>query len=227
MLDHLILLKLPKAVFRLLASLKLAVTLIVLLAAILAAATFVESDQGRDYVRWYFYTTPWFVGLLAMLGVNILSATLIRFPWKLRQFGFVVTHCGLLILLAGSILTFKYGVDATLSLEDGETSDHVTVRDLNRFSVQWQPTADQPNRPVSQFGFTPGPVDWPEGKSLLLGEINERKTPGDEVPVPRPALGRVDCRPGRNRRGGTSVFASRSGQHRERRAVAYGYPFWR
>ena len=28
---------------------------------------------------------------------------------------------------------------------------------------------------MSQFVFTPGPVDWPEGKSLLLGEINDVK----------------------------------------------------
>ena len=175
MRDNSILLKLAKTIFRLLASLKLAVTLIVLLAAILAAATFVESDKGRDYARWYFYTQTWFVALLGMLGVNILSATLIRFPWKLRQFGFVVTHAGLLVLLAGSIVTFNYGVDATISLEEGETSDHVTVRDLNRFSVQWRPIAGQPDRPVSQFIFTPGPVDWPEGKSLLLGEINDVK----------------------------------------------------
>jgi cytochrome c-type biogenesis protein CcsB len=165
-------LKLLKAVFRLLASLKLAVTLIVLLATVLAAATFVESDQGRDYARWYFYTQTWFVALLGMLGVNILSATLIRFPWKLPQFGFVVTHAGLLVLLAGSIVTFNYGIDATLSLEEGEAGDHITVRDLNRFSVQWRPTAGQPDRPVSQFVFTPGPADWSEGKSLLLGEIN-------------------------------------------------------
>src|SRR5208283_3428708 len=114
-----------KTVFRSLASLKLAVTLIALLAAILAAATFVEADKGRDYARWYFYTQTWFVALLGLLGVNILSAALIRFPWKLRQFGFVVTHTGLLVLLSGSILTFKYGIDAVISLEEGETGDRI------------------------------------------------------------------------------------------------------
>ena len=94
------------SIYRCLASLKLAVTLIVLLAAVLAAATFVEAAEGRDYARWYIYTRDWFVALLGMLGVNILAATLIRFPWKPRQFGFVVTHSGLLVLLAGSIVTF-------------------------------------------------------------------------------------------------------------------------
>jgi len=167
--------KLAKPIFRILASLKLAVALIVVLAAVLAAATFVESDQGRDYARWYFYTQSWFVALLGMLGVNILSATLIRFPWKLRQFGFVVTHAGLLVLLAGSIVTFNYGVDATISLEQGEASSQVTVRDLNRFAVQWRPVDGQPGRPVSLFVFSPGPIDWPDDKSLLLGEINDVK----------------------------------------------------
>jgi cytochrome c-type biogenesis protein CcsB len=175
MRDFSILAKPAKAVFRGLASLKLAVTLIVVLAAVLAVATFVESDKGRDYARWYIYTRTWFVALLAMLGVSILSATLIRFPWKPRQFGFVVTHCGLLVLLAGSIMTFNCGVDATISLEEGEAGDHVTIRDLNRFSVQWQPVAGQPERPVSHFTFTPGPVDWPEGENLLLGEVNSVK----------------------------------------------------
>ena len=170
--DKSVLLRIAKTIFRILASLKLAVTLIVLLAAVLAAATVVEADKGRDYARWYFYTQPWFVALLAMLGVNILSATLIRFPWKPRQFGFLVTHAGLLVLLAGSIVTFNRGIDATISLEAGETGDHVTVRDLNRFSVQWRPVAGQPERPVSQFVFSPGPVDWSEDKGLLLGEIN-------------------------------------------------------
>ncbi len=167
-----ILLNLPKAVFRFLASLKLAVTLIVILAAILAAATFVEADKGRDYARWYFYTQSWFVALLGLLGVNILSATLIRFPWKPRQYAFVLTHAGLLVLLTGSIVTFHYGVDASLALEEGETGDHVTVRDQNRFSVQWRPVPGQADRPISEFIFTPGPVDWPENKSLLLGQIN-------------------------------------------------------
>ena len=175
MRDYTTFLKLAKTVLRMLASLKLAVTLIVLLAVVLAAATFVESDQGRDYARWYFYTQTWFIALLGMLGVNILSTTLIRFPWKLRQLGFVVTHVGLLLLLAGSIVTFNSGIDATISLEEGEAGDHLTVRDLNRFSVQWRPTAGQPDRPVSQFIFTPGPIDWPDGKSLLLGEINDVK----------------------------------------------------
>ena len=45
-----------------------------------------------------------FAILLAFLGTNILCAALIRFPWKKRQTGFVITHAGLLILLAGLVV---------------------------------------------------------------------------------------------------------------------------
>ena len=120
--NHLILSKLPKTIFRLLASLRLAVTLIVLLAAVLAVATLIEADKGRDYARWFIYTQPWFVALLGLLGLNILAAALIRFPWKPRQTGFVITHGGLVVLLVGSIITFYRGVDA----------DYATQRDVSR-----------------------------------------------------------------------------------------------
>ena len=169
MREHSTIFKLAKTIFRFLASLKLAVTLIVLLAAVLAAATFVEAAKGRDYARWYFYTQDWFVALLGMLGVNILAATLIRFPWKLRQFGFVVTHAGLLLLLAGSILTFLFGIDAIISLEEGETSDRITIQDADCFAVRVRTAPGQSERMLANFLFRPGPVDWPKGKSLCLG----------------------------------------------------------
>ena len=59
-----------------------------------------------------------------------------------------------------------------LALEEGETNDHITVRDTNRFAVQWQTQPGEADRPVSAFLFHPGPVDWPEGKSLRMGAIN-------------------------------------------------------
>ena len=87
-------------IFHWLASLKLAVILIVVLAAVLAWATLLESASGREYAQWYVYKSDWFIGLLGLLGVNILAATLIRWPWTKSRSGFVMTHAGLLVLLA-------------------------------------------------------------------------------------------------------------------------------
>ncbi len=89
-------------IYRFLASLKLAVFSIATLAGTLAYATFFEKWYGRAAVNEYIYRGPFFAILLAFLGTNILCAALIRFPWKKRQTGFVITHAGLLILLTGS-----------------------------------------------------------------------------------------------------------------------------
>ena len=60
--------------YRGLASLKLAVILIVFLAAVLAWATFLEAGQGRELAQWYVYGSLWFVGLLALLARSRPSA---------------------------------------------------------------------------------------------------------------------------------------------------------
>src|SRR5436309_11872155 len=72
-------------IYRFLASLKLAVVSLGSMAATLAYATFFESWYGTGAVQEWIYRSPWFAILLAFLGMNILCAALIRFPWKKRQ----------------------------------------------------------------------------------------------------------------------------------------------
>ncbi len=155
-----------RGTFRLLAALQLGLVLLVTLAALLAWATLLEAKQGREYAQWYIYGSPWFVGLLTLLGANILAATLIRFPWKWRQFGFVVTHAGLLVLLAGAILTFFGGIEGQIVLQEKQQTDQFLV---TQRSVVTAVGRTGRGRVSTQFSFSPGPVDWPAGKSLDFG----------------------------------------------------------
>src|SRR3954469_21582101 len=109
------------AIYRFLASLKLAVFSLATLAAVLAYATFFESWYGPSAVQEWIYQTKWFALLLAFLGVNILCAALIRYPWKKRQTGFVITHAGLLILLAGSFYSLKTSDEGQVGMAEGES----------------------------------------------------------------------------------------------------------
>ena len=84
------------------ASLKLAVVLLVALAAVLAAATLLEKWRGHEYAQWYVYNSPWFMALVALLALNILAAMIVRFPWRWRHCGFLLAHAGVLVLLAGA-----------------------------------------------------------------------------------------------------------------------------
>ena len=77
-------------IYRFLASLKLAVISLTALASTLAYATFFESWYGAGAAQQYIYRSAGFSILLAFLGMNILCAALIRYPWKKRQTGFEI-----------------------------------------------------------------------------------------------------------------------------------------
>ena len=109
------------AVFKAIASLQLAVVLMVLLGCILAAATFVEKAKGMDYVQWTIYHSTWFIALQGVLAVNVIAAMLIRFPWGFRRIGFLLTHVGILMVLAGALWTYLYGIEGSIIFAEGET----------------------------------------------------------------------------------------------------------
>lgn len=125
-------------IYAALASLKLAVVLIALLAVVLGWATFVESRYGTPAVHFGIYGTWWFAALNLLLGLNVLCAALIRFPWKRHQTGFVVTHAGILVLLVGTLLSRLGGIDAQLPVFEGE-SEHWAFQDSQHFDLAIYP----------------------------------------------------------------------------------------
>ncbi|MBT9583321.1 cytochrome c biogenesis protein ResB [bacterium] len=116
-------------VFQFLSSIKLAVILFVLFAGILATATFYESSYDTQTAQHLVYKSPFFAFFLALFFVNIFCSTAIRFPWKKKQFGFVVTHTGILVLLAASAVTMVAGVDGSMMIQEGQTSRRVMLND--------------------------------------------------------------------------------------------------
>ena len=150
------------------ASLRLAVALLVGLAAVLAAATVVESVKGREYVQWYIYKSPWFMALAGLLALNILAATIVRFPWRRGQRGFLLAHAGVLALLVGAMLSFLCGVEGQLSMEEGQTGDTLVMADSSQLAVVWG-QHDKSLR--SLWTFEPGPSDWPRHTTLRLDGV--------------------------------------------------------
>ena len=76
-------------------------------------------------VQQYIYEGPWFSILLAFLAINIFCAASIRFPWKRRQTGFVVTHVGLLTLIFGSWWGFQYSDEGQAGGPEGGVIDRL------------------------------------------------------------------------------------------------------
>ena len=106
----------------LLASLKLNVALLVFVLLVLAGGTIVEALYGTQVAR-AIYFAPWFLGALALLGINLLCSLLERWPWDRFRIGFVLTHGSMVLILLGSLATYLFKVEGQLALWEGEESN--------------------------------------------------------------------------------------------------------
>ncbi len=135
--------------FDLLCSLKLAVLIILVLAIALTTGTVLESVYDTPTSQYYVYRSLWFHGVLALLGINIFCVAVSRWPWQKKHVPFLLAHLGILMLLAGSWMTQKFGLDGSMRVAEGETSSVVEMEDsslvlskgnqLKRIPVQWIP----------------------------------------------------------------------------------------
>ena len=123
------------SVVKLLASVKFAVTLLVLIILFCVSGTIIP--QGLDsshYSRIYgpagdilfkleltdVYHSPWFIGLLSMLWLSLLVCAKGRLKsWK-KQTGSLLTHLGLLIILLGALINTLLGESGFVSLPKGD-----------------------------------------------------------------------------------------------------------
>jgi hypothetical protein len=115
-------------VFRFLASLKLAVVVLLTLALALAVGTVLESLYDTPTAQYWVYRAFWFrTFLLGLLAVNIFTVALSRYPWKPKHTPFLMAHLGILLLLVGAWLTDRVGLDGTMRITEGEVSSTVEV----------------------------------------------------------------------------------------------------
>jgi hypothetical protein len=161
------------AIFRFLASVKLAVICLASLAAALAYGTWFNSAHGMSAATDWIYSARWFALLLAFLGTNILCAALIRFPWTKRQTGFVITHAGLLTVIAGSWWAARTSDEGLLGMREGETSSKLIRSNKPAFFVK--PVDPHTGQAQGEYNlpFRPGWFDWPAGKYEVVSNPND------------------------------------------------------
>ncbi|MDX6766712.1 MAG: hypothetical protein SFU85_07970 [Candidatus Methylacidiphilales bacterium] len=119
-----------------LGSLKLAVFLLLTVALACAAATFAESKFNIKVAKYYIYDNPWFSLWLALLVVNLACAALTRWPWQAKHTGFVVTHAGIILMLAGAVIGRHFGYEGTTTLKKGGEPTGMLVVDETVFLVE-------------------------------------------------------------------------------------------
>lgn len=115
---------------KLLASLKLAVLIILAMGLITAIGTIVESRFNTFTALDLVYHSRWAYGIYLLLCVNLTAVIFDRYPWKKRHIGFISAHVGIIILVVGSILTRYWGLDGSLVFGVGQTTKVVRVQEV-------------------------------------------------------------------------------------------------
>jgi hypothetical protein len=151
---------------RLLASTRVTIAALVLLAAAAGIGTVVEAAWGRQFAVWYVYGATWFLALLGLVGLNVAAGILIRFPWPVSAWSSVAMRAGMLLFVVGAAVTIVYGIEGQVVLRKGHDAENMSVKSLCRLTVV---RPSQRGQRSTQITFAPGPVDWPEGRSLDFG----------------------------------------------------------
>jgi hypothetical protein len=109
-----------KKAYRLLASLKVAIPLLVLLTVVTVI--------GSLFPRPDLFATSWYLGLLGVLGLSLLFVTIQHAPMILKRkgrnalIGVITTHLGILVLIGGVIYGGYTGFRHQVKLIEGEAT---------------------------------------------------------------------------------------------------------
>lgn len=118
-----------KTVLKRLASLNLAVFVIISIGVIAAVGTIYEARYDADVASQVVYRSVWMYLVLSLLSINLIAVMVDRWPWKVKHVGFVLAHIGIIVLLIGGLITQYYGVDGSMYFEIGTHSRWVTIAD--------------------------------------------------------------------------------------------------
>ncbi len=103
-------------------SIRFAVPLMLLIAVVMAWATFVESAHDSATARRLFYGSWWFITMITLVCASLIAAVATRWPWRRRHVGFITVHASLVLLIIGGFISLFTRVEGTVRLAEGQTA---------------------------------------------------------------------------------------------------------
>ena len=162
-----------KSIFHFLGGIHLAITLIAIAAIMVIAGTWIESKTGSHLLaaRWT-YENPFFLFLLSLFFINILVSALRRWPFKKRHIPFLMTHLGLLMMISGTMVKNRFGLQGQLRVWEGSGSQHVLQPHTYALLFEEKEKPLSQNSIIALDSFHPNiysPFHSPQVKFKLIG----------------------------------------------------------
>lgn len=142
-----------KSILSILFSPKMALTLLLVFAASMATATFVENDFGTQTARTVIYNAWWFEWVMILLGLNFIANI---FRYKLyvkRKWPVLMFHVSFIIILIGAGITRYTSFEGVMRIREGESSN-IMISDKNYIQLIAEKNGDSLNLKKEMY-FSP------------------------------------------------------------------------
>ncbi|WP_291861202.1 cytochrome c biogenesis protein CcsA [Marinilabilia sp.] len=103
--------------------------LFILLAVVLAVATFLENDFGYNAARALVYNTWWFELIFLLLAINMFGNLFAFNLWRWEKLPVLLFHLSFFIIIVGAAITRYIGYECSMPIREGETSETLFTSD--------------------------------------------------------------------------------------------------
>lgn len=110
-----------------------------LYAAVLALATFIEKQYGTAAAKIFVYYSPVFFLLQLLLVLNFVFALLKYQYLKHRRWALLTVHAAFIVILAGAFITHVFGKEGQVRIREGEKTDEMIIHTQRGMSVEKLP----------------------------------------------------------------------------------------
>ena len=123
-----------KQLLSVLHSMKSTIAMLLIFAAAIGYATFIENDYGTMTAKAEVYNALWFEILMALLGLN-LALNMYRFKmFSIKKAPIFIFHLSFLIILFGAAVTRYIGFEGSMHIREGDTATTMISTD-NYFTL--------------------------------------------------------------------------------------------
>ena len=119
-----------KRIIQSLLSVKLATFLILVFAAVIGYATFIENDFGRDTAKALIFTKWWFELILFLLTINLIYNLKRYNLFRKEKIAVLTFHLAFIVILIGSGITRYFGFEGMMHIRENDQSNLVISDDV-------------------------------------------------------------------------------------------------
>ena len=116
-----------KRFFQFFLSVKLASLLLLVFAAVIGVATFIENDFGRVTAKALIYSKWWFELILFMLLINLIYNLKRYNLFRKEKLAVLTFHLAFIIILIGSAITRYHSFEGMMHIREGEESNIIIL----------------------------------------------------------------------------------------------------